>query len=102
MTNTGPEAMGRPSDLPARGLAAQPAPKVAALARGAADALCLAATPVFAFCAVLALPAGEHGMHAMADHGGAAGGSMALMYLLMSAAHAGAWLRLVAGERPGR
>ncbi len=98
----GPEAMARESDLcaPRTGGASQV--KGAALARGAADVLCLVASPVFALLGILALPGGEEAMRALSGHGESPLGSMALMYLLMSAAHAGAWLRLLSGERPGR
>lgn len=68
---------------------------------GAADWLCLAATPTFAIMALLTAMSGG-GMPDMvcsADGMGSPVGGMAPMYLLMSAFHLVPWLRLVAGWR---
>jgi hypothetical protein len=63
--------------------------------------LALAATPTFAIMAVLTamIGGGPADMLCAAGHGAMLGG-MVPMYLLMSAFHAGAWLRLIA-ERWG-
>ena len=64
----------------------------------------LAATPTFAIMAMLTavLGGGSADMLCSAGHGLSLGG-MVPMYLLMSAFHAAAWLRLIAGQtRPGR
>jgi hypothetical protein len=60
----------------------------------------LAATPTFAVMAVLAavLGGGPADMLCSAGHGALLGG-MVPMYLLMSAFHAAAWLRLVSERR---
>ena len=62
----------------------------------------LAATPTFAVMAVLTavLGGGPADMLCSAGHGSMLGG-MVPMYLLMSAFHAAAWLRLVSGRRWG-
>jgi hypothetical protein len=57
----------------------------------------LAATPTFAIMALLTavLAGGPGDVLCSAEHGSALGG-MVPMYLLMSAFHASAWLRLIA------
>ena len=61
----------------------------------------LAATPTFAVMAALtAVLSGPADMLCAAGHGLSPGG-MVPMYLLMSAFHAGAWLRLISGQRGG-
>ncbi len=69
------------------------------VARGAADWLRLAPTPTFAIMALLTGPLGPSPMDMMcgAGHGSPLGGMVA-MYLLMSAFHAGPWLKLVGGR----
>jgi hypothetical protein len=65
-------------------------------ARSIADWWCLVATPLFAIMAVLtAAFAKQMPMDGSSPVAFALGG-MPLMYLLMSAAHAGPWLRLIA------
>jgi hypothetical protein len=73
-----------------------------ATARRLARWLALAATPTFAIMAVLTavIGNGSADMLCSAGHGSLLGG-MVPMYLLMSAFHAGAWLRLVS-ERKSR
>ena len=75
----------------------------AASARGVADWLTLAAAPTFAVMALLtgtgAFGAGQMGMLCSAAHPGLTLGGMVPMYLLMSAFHAGPWLKLIAGRR---
>jgi len=63
----------------------------------------LAATPTFAVMAVLTAmtSSGPADMLCSAGHGLALGG-MVPMYLLMSAFHSAAWLRLISGRRAGR
>jgi hypothetical protein len=59
----------------------------------------LAATPTFAIMAALtAAFSGQADMLCAASHGLSLGG-MVPMYLLMSAFHAAAWLRLLSGRR---
>lgn len=60
----------------------------------------LAATPTFAVMAVLtALPGGDAmDMPCSGGHGSPLGGMVA-MYLLMSAFHSAAWLKLISGRR---
>ncbi|WP_298877167.1 hypothetical protein [uncultured Bradyrhizobium sp.] len=59
----------------------------------------LAATPTFAVMAVLtAVFSGSGDMLCSAGHGLSLGG-MVPMYLLMSAFHSAAWLRLLSGRR---
>ena len=62
--------------------------------------LALAAAPTFALMAVLTavLGGGEGDMLCSAGHGLSLGG-MVPMYLLMSAFHSAAWLRLLSGRR---
>lgn len=72
------------------------------VARHLAGWLGLAATPTFAVMAMLTavLGAGPADMLCAAGHGLSLGG-MVPMYLLMSAFHSAAWLRLIAGWRRG-
>jgi len=65
----------------------------------AADALCLAATPVFALMA--ALTAFEDGTHGMAGMATSPLSGMGPMYLVMALVHAAPWLRLVARRAAG-
>jgi hypothetical protein len=69
-------------------------------ARHLARWLALAATPTFATMAVLTAVAGSGpaDMLCAAGHGSVLGG-MVPMYLLMSAFHSAAWLRLIAERR---
>lgn len=74
----------------------------AAAARYLARWLGLAATPTFAVMAVLTatIGRGPAEMLCAAGHGSLLGG-MVPMYLLMSAFHAGAWLRLITERSSG-
>jgi hypothetical protein len=67
--------------------------------RGAADYLCLAATPAFAAMALLTAVY-DNGTHTLcvAMQGPSLLGGMVPMYLLMSAVHSAPWLRLIAGR----
>lgn len=69
-------------------------------ARHLARWLALAATPTFAIMAALTavLGGGQADMLCSAGHGLSPGG-MVPMYLLMSAFHSAAWLRLISGRR---
>lgn len=68
-------------------------------ARHLARWLALAATPTFAIMAALtAVLGGPAEMLCAAGHGLSPGG-MVPMYLLMSAFHSAAWLRLISGRR---
>lgn len=68
-------------------------------ARHLASWLSLAATPTFAIMAVLAMAGdGPADMLCAAGQGSLLGG-MVPMYLLMSAFHSAAWLRLIAERR---
>jgi len=71
-------------------------------ARRLARWLGLAATPTFAIMAVLTaeLGGGPADMLCAAGHGSLLGG-MVPMYLLMSAFHASAWLKLISERRGG-
>lgn len=73
-----------------------------AAARRLARWLALAATPTFATMAVLTtvLGGGPADMLCSAGHGLSLGG-MVPMYLLMSAFHSAAWLRLISRRRWG-
>jgi hypothetical protein len=66
-------------------------------APGAADWLCLAAAPTFAFMALLTAicGGGQPDMLCATGHDGSALGGMVPMYALMSAFHCGPWLRLI-------
>ena len=65
-------------------------------ARFAADWLCLAATPTFAVMALLTAFGGEQSdMLCVAMQHTSPLSGMVLMYLLMSAFHAGPWLKLM-------
>jgi len=73
-----------------------------AAARHLARWLGLAATPTFAIMAVMtAVLGGPADMLCGAGQGSLLGG-MVPMYLLMSAFHSAAWLRLIAERRGGR
>ncbi len=67
----------------------------------AADGLSLAAAPAFAIMALVTGFFSGGAMDALcaAAHGGALLGGMVPMYLLMSAFHAGPWLRLISRWR---
>jgi hypothetical protein len=69
--------------------------------RGAADILCLAATPSFAIMALLAgtLGGGVPNPLCSTAHGASPLSGMVPMYLLMSAFHAAPWLKLIARRR---
>jgi hypothetical protein len=69
-----------------------------AAALGIADGLCLAAAPTFAVMALLTGigEGGPAGILCAAAHAASPFSGMAPMYLLMSAAHAAPWLRLIA------
>ncbi|TYO63478.1 hypothetical protein FXV83_27235 [Bradyrhizobium hipponense] len=71
-------------------------------ARHLARWLGLAASPTFAIMALLTavLGGGTADMLCSAEHGSLLGG-MVPMYLLMSAFHASAWLRLISERRAG-
>jgi hypothetical protein len=70
-------------------------PRPPAAARGAADWLSLAAAPTFAIMALLtAVFGGPPDMLCAALQGASPLSGMIPMYLLMSAFHAGPWLRL--------
>lgn len=67
--------------------------------RGAAQWLCLAASPTFALMALVTAVLGESGMDCMAAQSPLTG--MVPMYLLMSAFHLAPWLKLMSGgSRP--
>jgi hypothetical protein len=67
--------------------------------RAGADWLCLAATPTFAVMALLtALGGGQPEMLCTAMPHASLLRGMTLMYLLMSAFHAGSWLRRICGR----
>ena len=69
-----------------------------ATARVAAEWLGLAAAPTFAAMALMTAAFGGGAEPLCSAHGSLMGG-MAPMYLMMSAFHAGPWLRLIAGRR---
>ena len=69
--------------------------------RTAADWLSLAAAPTFAFIALLTAMGGPSDMLCSAAPGASPLHGMALMYLLMSAFHSPAWLKLIASRRSG-
>jgi hypothetical protein len=68
-----------------------------AVARSAADWLCLAATPTFAIMALLTglFGGGPSDVFCSAAHDGSPLSGMVAMYLLMSAFHSAPWLRLI-------
>ena len=68
-----------------------------AIARVAAEWLGLAAAPTFATMALMTAALG--GAEPLCSAHGSLMSGMAPMYLMMSAFHAGPWLRLVAGRR---
>ena len=68
--------------------------------RSAADGLSLAAAPTFALMAlVTAAGGGPLDMLCSSGPGASWLGGMVPMYVLMSAFHAGPWLKLIAGVR---
>ena len=69
-----------------------------ASARVAAEWLGLAAAPSFAAMALMTVALGGGAEPLCSAHGSLMNG-MAPMYLMMSAFHAGPWLRLIAGSR---
>jgi hypothetical protein len=69
----------------------------AAIARVAADWLGLAAAPAFATMALVTACLGGGGEPLCSAHGSLMSG-MVPMYLLMSAFHAGPWLRMITGR----
>ena len=75
-----------------------------AAAGAAAEWLCLAAAPAFAIMALLVgvLDGGLTEMHCAMMPGASALGGMVPMYLLMSAFHAGPWLKLISRRRTHR
>lgn len=68
--------------------------------QGAADCLCLAATPVFTAMALLTAIYGAGPVDALCSAAGGWSplGGMISMYLLMSAVHSAPWLRLISGR----
>jgi len=74
---------------------------VAAIARGAADWLGLAAAPTFGIMALMTATGGEPQLLCSAAHLGSPLGGMVTMYLLMSAFHSGPWLKMISGRRIG-
>ena len=72
-------------------------------APGAADWLCLAATPTFAIMALLAgvLGGGPLDMLCSAAQDASPLTGMVPMYLLMSAFHSAPWLKLISSRRSG-
>ena len=70
---------------------------------GAADFLCLAATPAFAIMALLTgvLGGGPQDMLCSASPDASPLSGMVPMYVLMSAIHSAPWLRLISGRRSG-
>ena len=75
----------------------------AAAALGAADWLCLAATPTFAIMALLTGVLGGGPLDALCSvaHDALPLNGMVLMYALMSAFHSAPWLRLFFHRRGG-
>ena len=67
-------------------------------ARGMADWLCLAASPVFAVMAFLAQGDGQPDIICSTMMGGSPFGGMVPMYLLMSLFHSPPWLKLILGK----
>ena len=66
--------------------------------RGAAEFLSLAAAPTFAAMALLTALGGGGPLAMLCSSGASPLTGMVPMYLLMSAFHAGPWLRLLAGR----
>ena len=75
-----------------------PAPRVSGLSFGLADWLCLAAAPTFAIMALLTAAYGSPDMMCMPGPAASMLSGMVPMYLLMSAFHAGPWLKLIGGR----
>ena len=75
-----------------------------AAAGAAAEWLCLAAAPAFAIMALLVgvLDGGMPEMHCAMMPGASPLGGMVPMYSLMSAFHAGPWLKLISRRRTHR
>jgi len=70
----------------------------ATTALGAAEWLCLAATPTFAILALLTALLGGGPMDRLCSGSGAPLSGMVPMYLLMSTFHAAPWLKLIFGR----
>jgi hypothetical protein len=70
---------------------------------GAADFLCLAATPIFAIMALLTgvLGSGQMAMMCSAAQEAFPLSGMVPMYVLMSVFHSAPWLKLIASRRSG-
>jgi hypothetical protein len=77
---------------------------ISAAAGAAAEWLCLAAAPAFAIMALLVgvLDGGMPEMHCAMMPGASPLGGMVPMYSLMSAFHAGPWLKLISRRRTHR
>jgi hypothetical protein len=73
----------------------------AGLARAVADGLGLAAAPAFAAMALVTVALGG-GAEPLCSAQGSPLSGMAPMYLMMSAVHAGPWLRLIMGRPNSR
>jgi hypothetical protein len=73
--------------------------KVGAAAFGAADWLCLAATPTFVIMALVTGIPGVGPPHTLCSTAPLSG--MVPMYLMMSAFHSAPWLKLISGRRNG-
>jgi hypothetical protein len=71
------------------------------LRTGLADWLGLAAAPTFALLALLTALGGPPDMLCSPAHEASPLHGMALMYLLMSAFHSAAWLKLISSRRNG-
>ena len=63
--------------------------------------MCLAATPTFAFMALVTSvhAGGAHDVLCAASQGASLLNGMTFMYLLMSAFHSAPWLKLISGRR---
>lgn len=68
---------------------------------GAADWLCLAATPTFAIMALFTGIGGTPDILCSATQAASPLNGMASMYLLMSAFHSAPWLKLISNRRNG-
>jgi hypothetical protein len=76
--------------------------RLPAIPRGAADWLCLAAAPTFAIMAVVTgVFGGPSDVLCSAAQDAAPLSGMVPMYLLMSAFHSAAWLKLISTRRSG-